>query len=80
MTKEDFNNAIVPVQNSLDSLNNTSNNLKSFLETAKGLLSSDNPISQTIDQTQIDTSVQIVQGLVAALNAQIQTLDFSMFQ
>lgn len=80
MTIEELRLAIPVAIDSLDSINNASNDIKSFLSSASDLIDENNPISQTVTPEQLALVVGIIQVRKQALDQAIAGLDLSNFQ
>lgn len=80
MTIQELREAIPSANTSLDAINNASNDIKSFLESASDLINEENPISQTVTPEQLALVVGIIQARKQALDQAIAGLDLSNFQ
>lgn len=80
MTIEELRLAIPVANQSLDAINNASNDIKSFLSSASDLIDENNPISVTVTEQQLALVVGIIQARKQALDQAIAGLDLSNFQ
>lgn len=80
MTIQELRDAIPQANESLDAINNATNDIKSFLESASDLIREENPISQTVTQEQLSLVIDIIQARKQVLDQAIANLDLSNFR
>lgn len=79
MTIEELRLAIPIATESLDAINNASNDIKDFLGSTADLIDESNPISATVTIDQLTLVVGIIQARKQALDGAIAALDLSNF-